>query len=490
MNIRDLGRQLPYPIKLGIKYPIGVVPLPIRYGRVFRDTYRFLQESQWWSKEKLEDYQMLQLKNLLDHAYKNVPYYRRVFDERDLKPKDIQSKEDLTKLPILTKEIIRHNFSDLLAENIPKRELFEKQTSGSTASPLSFFWHKSIEIPKEWSFIWTIFNISGYQFNDKRVDLTWEHFNKRLWEYDPVERKLNLSAPYLVNNDVLYTYTELRKHQPKVLKSIPSMLVALADFMKNNEISIFASIKVILCASEQIYPWQRELIEKVFKCRLFCFYGQNEHVILATQCEASDKYHVFPEYGITEIIDSDDLALKNELSMGRIIGTGFNNYAMPFIRYEVGDMVAWSSEDCTCGRNYPLLQSIEGRENEYLVSGNGDLVPIITIPYSYIMKNVKQFQFYQDVKGKATLTLVPLPAFTKDDAESISSSLRREVKNIEFTLEYTDSISRTKSGKFKYIIQKIPVKFGSLPNQQPRPKGVVCRRPLKGACYSKSGKLN
>ena len=98
MNLKDLAKNLPYPLKQGLKYAYSAILLPIRYGKVFRDTYAFLQESQWWSKEQLEEYQLEQLSKLLHHAYENVPYYRRIFDERGLKPKDIQDFKDLQQL--------------------------------------------------------------------------------------------------------------------------------------------------------------------------------------------------------------------------------------------------------------------------------------------------------------------------------------------------------------------------------------------------------
>ena len=92
MNIASLKKRIPHPLRQYLRYLKRFIPPPVRYGKVFRDTYRFLRESQWWSKEKLEEYQMRQLERLLKHAYENVPYYRRVFDERGLKPKDIQQQ--------------------------------------------------------------------------------------------------------------------------------------------------------------------------------------------------------------------------------------------------------------------------------------------------------------------------------------------------------------------------------------------------------------
>ena len=100
-SVKQFAASLPYPLKQGLKYVYGAIPLPIRYGKVFRDTYAFLRESQWWSREQLEECQLEQLSKILHHAYENVPYYRRVFDERGLKPKDIQ---DLQMLPYLVND--------------------------------------------------------------------------------------------------------------------------------------------------------------------------------------------------------------------------------------------------------------------------------------------------------------------------------------------------------------------------------------------------
>ena len=100
--IGKVYRRLPKSVQYAVGYAYGTIPPPIRYGRVFRETYAFLQESQWWSREQLEEYQLEQLSKLLHHAYGNVPYYRRVFDERGSKPRDIHDFKDLQQLPYLT----------------------------------------------------------------------------------------------------------------------------------------------------------------------------------------------------------------------------------------------------------------------------------------------------------------------------------------------------------------------------------------------------
>jgi len=127
VNIKAIVKKLPYPIEQGLKYVYGSIPYRFRYGKVFWDTYNFLQESQWWSREKLEEYQMQQLELLLRHAYENVPYYRRVFNERGLKPKDIQNFDDFKKLPYLTKEIVKKNYEELIADSTRAKKNFAWQ---------------------------------------------------------------------------------------------------------------------------------------------------------------------------------------------------------------------------------------------------------------------------------------------------------------------------------------------------------------------------
>src|SRR4030042_4274858 len=107
VKLREVVRRLPNPVRQGIKYTYGALPPRLRYGRVFWETYNILRESQFWSHERMEQYQLEQLGRLLRHAYENVPYYRRIFDERQLKPKDIKRLEDLRNFPLLTKETIK-----------------------------------------------------------------------------------------------------------------------------------------------------------------------------------------------------------------------------------------------------------------------------------------------------------------------------------------------------------------------------------------------
>jgi phenylacetate-CoA ligase len=418
-----------------------------------------LKRSQWWTEDQLHDYQNEQLQLLVKHAYEHVPFYHRVFREHKLTPTDIRSAEDLPKLPLLTKDIIRLNINELVATNIPPRELEETKTSGSTVSPLSLFWQRSFTDQREKAFLWTSWNIAGYRFNHPRVDFSLERVERGSWQYDPLERVLLLPAVAL-GREQLDRYIEIiHEFRPKVLKSIPSNLIPLARHMADHRLARFDSLQIILCGSEMIYPWQRSLIEKVFGVRLFSWYGQTERVVLGTECEQSSRYHLFPEYGITEIVDAGGLPVTPAKAKGRMVGTGFNNYAMPLVRYQLGDIGAIAAKGCSCGRSYPILSTFEGREQEYIINAKGELIPMVSITYSSILEKARQFQFYQEKEGRITLRVVPFAIITRQDIESMRRKLENELPDVDVQIIIVDEIARGRRGKSKYIIQKLPVEI-------------------------------
>jgi len=464
MIIKKAFNILPYPIKQSAKYLYGAIPPRFRYSRVFWDTYNFLQESQWWSIEKLEEYQMQQLSELLHHAYENVPYYRNIFNERGLKPKDIQNFDDLRKLPYLTKEIVRENLPDLIARNYPKSKLQYVTTSGSTGIPLWFYWEKGISDAKERAFMLTQWNRVGFNMNDKRVILRGNVVQSaskgKFWEYNPIDKTLILSS-YHMTDEILPKYIKkIRDFHPDFIHVYPSTITILARFIKENNITPFSTVKALLCGSENLYDWQRRLLEEVFQCRIYSWYGHTEQAVLAGECEKSTYYHIFPEYGIVELINKDANLVTEEDELGEIVGTGFNNYAMPFIRYKTGDLAIYTQEKCSCGREYQLIKKLEGRLQEFIVAKDDHLISLGDMQISFIFDNVKQFQFFQDEKGKIIFNIVKKDTYTEKDSERIKKTLYERLgENIVLHIRFVDHIPRASSGKYKFLIQKLPIEF-------------------------------
>lgn len=469
MEIRNLTKKLPYPIRQSLKYIYGaILPIPIRYGKLFRDTYKFLQESQWWSKEMLEDYQLQHLSKLLHHAYENVPYYRRIFNERGLKPKDIQSFDDLRKLPYLTKDLIRENLPDLIAANYPKHKLEYVTTGGSTGIPMGLYWERDVTTPKEWAFVWRQWNWAGYRFRDKRATLRgniisrYKDDTQQWWEYLPVDNVLLLSSYNMTDKNLPKYIEKINQFKPIAIQGYPSSLYVLANFLRNRNLSS-KNIKCILTSSETLYPHQKEVIEKYFEAKNWDLYGNTERSALVMQCK-KESYHIISEYGIVELIDKNGEVVTKEGESGEIVATGFNNYAMPLIRYRSGDIAIYSAQKCSCGRHFPLLKSIEGRLQEFVVTKNGDLIPLgpaIFGIHDTEWTKVKQVQFQQEEKGKLIINIVKDQSSSDIEIkEYVLKLLSARLKGqFELKAKIVDDIPRTERGKYRYLIQKLPIKI-------------------------------
>ena len=466
MMVEKVYSKLPKSIQYAAKYAYGTIPISIRYGKVFRDTYAFLQESQWWSKEQLEEYQLEQLSKLLKHAYENVPYYRRVFDERGLKPRDIQDFNDFKKLPFITKEEIRNNFSNFIAQNYPKKRFKYVKTGGcSTGVPFEFYEEKKISDIIEWAFIYTQWQRVGFRMDDRKAALRGNVLyltgKNKFWEFDPINKDLIFSSFHMNDENLPKYIKKFRKFKPDFIWAYPSAVTILAKFMEKNNIEPFEGLKALLCGSENLYPWQRKLLEKVFQCRVYSWYGQKEKVVLAAECEHSNYYHICPEYGITELVDKDGNEITEEGGIGEIVGTGFYNFVMPFIRYKTRDFAVYTRKKCECGRNYRLLEKIEGRLQDFMVAKNGHLISLITIRVDAdVFDNMKQFQFYQDTKGELVLNVVKGDGYSERNTEYIKRAFYKRLGNdMHLELRFVDNIPRIQSGKYMFLIQKLPIEF-------------------------------
>lgn len=423
---------------------------------------RLLSKSQWWSRTQQEEYQLLELGRLLDHAYANVPYYKRVFGERGLKPKDIRDFGDLEKLPFLTKEIIRNNLDDLKAKNFPAARFEYVTTGGSSGIPLGFYYDKGKSRAVEWAFIRSLFGRVGYRFNDKCLILKGSIVNTSdLWKYTFFRRWLVLSSYYMTEGNLPGYVDKIRQFKPRYIQGYPSTITMLARYMRAHRVVPFDSIKAVICASENMYPGQRELLEETFQCRVFSFYGHSERVVLAGECEHSTDYHVFPEYGIFEVVREDGAVVKNAGDSGFIVGTGFTNYAMPLIRYKTDDATTLIGGKCKCGREYQRIGKVEGRWlQEFILAKDSRLIPMTAINmHSDLFDNVEQFQFYQDREGEVLLNVVKKAGYTGRDTEYIKKELQKKLgTDVKLDICFVESIERSVRGKHRFLIQKLPVK--------------------------------
>jgi len=426
------------------------------YYNSFRKTYKFLKKSQWWGRERLEAYQLQELRTLLSHAYANVPFYKELFDSLQLKPTDIKELADLQKLPFLTKDLIREHLGEIKAKNYPESSFELTRTGGSTGYPLQFYKQKGVWLTRLMAYTKVLMGWAGCSFLDRSVFITGR---TEPWKYQLFGRMLVLSSFYMNEEHLPDFIQKIKAVQPKYILTYPSAITLLATYVNNHKIDKFLGVKTVICHAETLYEWQRKLIEDTFQCNVHNHYGLREQAALGGTCEYN-SFHLFPQYGITELIDGKGNPVTKEGEVGEIVGTGFHTYHFPFIRYRTGDLGVYTTEKCRCGRAFPVVKEIKGRVQDFVVSKTHALVPLTRIHHlvAESSQQVKACQFYQDTEGELVLRLVVAPRYTDADSKKIHKEFHKILGDgFTLTICIIDCIPLTNRGKFQFLVQKLPL---------------------------------
>ena len=438
------------------------LPANWRYGPEYGKTLDMLRHTETWSCEQLQELQLARLQELIGHAYHNVPYYRRLFEQLGLRPTKFTTLSDLRKIPFLTKKLVRQHGDELLATNIaPSRRLY-MNTGGSTGIPLELYYEKGVSRAREWAFMHTMWSRVGWKEGDPSVVLRGWSVPHGLWQYEPIRNRLIMSAYHLNEANLPVYIQKMRDFAPKFIEAYPSNLTTVARYIQRNGLSPIRSVKAILAGSENLFPAQRELLEDVFDCRVYSWYGHGEIVALGGECEVSHDYHMFPEYGVLELVTGAGDPVTTSGEVGEIVGTGFNNYAMPLIRYRTMDMGMWADGPCECGRNYPRLRRVEGRKQELIVTSDGSVVTLTGLIFGqhfHAFSHIERMQLVQTAIGELIVRIVPDTDYSRrDDEAEIHDKIRAAVGDrLRLCFDYVDDIPRTPSGKHLFLIQELPV---------------------------------
>lgn len=429
----------------------NIVPFSYRYGKDFRKVHNLISKSQWWDIDKLYSYRAEELNRLLEHAYKNVPYYQRIFDERGLKPKDIQNVSDLCQLPILTKDIIQKNLKDLVSKNAPE-PLIKFSTSGTTGNPLIFF-GTDYMYKAEAAFITRSFDAHNSKLYGEKTIWLRRYVpdgGMPIFKYDNELTRLYLSAYHLSKASIGKYINLINNYKGTTLVGYPSSLYVLALLMEETGLAL-KHIKAAHATSEKMLPEWKLKIENILGVPVKCHYGMVEKVNMSFQCSETDCYHESLEYGVTEFLMKEDRF--------QIIGTGFLNYTMPFIRYQMNDYAKLNKGRllCKCGRGLPIIvEDFEGREDDILITKDGRYIPGVNFyPTFSEISGIKMFQIIQHTKDDIEIKIVPSDKFTEQSMALLKKSLTNRLGDMKLTIVFVDEIERSKkTGKIRCIINE------------------------------------
>ncbi|NOZ50196.1 MAG: phenylacetate--CoA ligase family protein [Chloroflexi bacterium] len=438
-----------------------VLPLGSRlagYGDVM-PTLRRLEASQWWSMDELRALQNQKLRRLITHVYANVPFYHDWMDQAGVKPEDIQTTDDLVKLPIVDKHVLTENYPDIIRDHsIPKSKLVPAASSGSTGERLHYWTTKS-QKAKKWAGLFRWWEMVGYEFGKpygtfrltpNRGLLGWPILEHLEWR---MLRHVWLSAEEMTDDILLEYVQRLQRTKPIMLRSYASTVYYLARRMLN--LGIRVPVPSILTTGETLTPNMRAAIEQAFAPGVVTNEYGGEGMQIAAECELHDGMHINAETVFVEIVRDGQRLPDGEL--GEIVLTNLDATAVPFIRYNIKDVGSLNNVPCACGRGLPRLAHLEGRLTDMFITPDGHWLTVHQFSgFFEHISSVRAFQVIQKAVDEILIKLVVDEQFSEADQQRIVDTFRRYLgANNHFTLEFVDEIPTTPAGKRRFFISEI-----------------------------------
>lgn len=426
------------------------------YGRRFgSDFHRLVEEfkdRESWTAEKLQAYQQQQLCNIITSAWAS-PYYREVFNAAGI-TRRMDPCAALSRIPLLSKEILRTRPKDLITQHPLPKGTINFKSSGTTGTPTEIFYTRDfhaleLAVPEARNLGW-----AGVNYHERRVMFgvrkvcNFEQPRPPFWRFSPREN-LAYASVYHLSHKFLPHYLEfLRTYHPAVIMGYPSALNTIASYALEHDDKP-AQAKAVFTTSETVTADARERIETAFQCRIYDRYCAVEMCMFASQCEYG-HYHVSPEVGIIEILDSDGNNVPPGV-MGEVVCTGLQNTLQPLIRYRIGDVARWAiDQNCPCGRAMPIIESIEGRLEDVCLTPDGrEMLRFDTVFKG--VKNIREAQVIQETLDRFTINVVPAGGFGVHDIERIQSNMQLHVGRVHTEVKSVAVIPRTANGKFKAV---------------------------------------
>ncbi len=412
----------------------------------------------------MQRHQLDQLSLLLAHAFKYVPYHRSRLEALAAQNFVLRDLEDLARIPIISRREIQDNFEQLVARGMPEDHLpvGSGQTSGSTGRPVKY---ATTRITKIFA---SALVLRGHLWQDR--DLTVSAARILLSSGSDTEKTPDNSkgkeqrwimafpGGKLASFDSSRTVDEqlrwLKKQQPEWLITYPSNLAALAETAREKGIDLPA-LKYLSTLGEVVTPRLRALCRDVWGLDIADNYSCKEVNTIAMQCPDHDHYHVQSERQLVEVLDEQGRPCKPG-EIGRVVVTDLHNYAMPFLRYELGDY-AEVGEPCPCGRTLPVLKQILGRTRNMLVLPSGEKIwPSFIISEWAAMGPISQLQAIQNSLTDIEVRLVLNGTMEPPEEANLLEAIRRDLGGkFNVSLTYVDHIPRSSNGKFEDFVSNI-----------------------------------
>lgn len=415
-----------------------------------------LRRNQWLKSSEIQEIQRKRLRAIIEYAYHNIEFYHEKLKAVGVKPDDIRTLNDLPKLPTTTKSEVREGFrrGSILRKGLNLSRCKLARTSGSSGDPMTIVYDEKAEDFQKAVAIRSFMEAGG-RYRDKWVMITSPQraAAKKRWF-----QRFGLFSPiYLSLFDSADTHVSmLRKIKPDIIQGYSSSLELIARAIHEKGISDIKP-RVVIGTAEVLSDEVRRFINTAFNLKMFDQFGGVEIGRSAWECEEHSGYHMDVDALAMEFVKNNEHVAHGE--RGRLLYTSLYNYAMPLIRYDVGDVCVPTDELCPCGRGLPLMKHIEGRVDDFVVTPSGRIFsPIIWTIMMRDISGIAQFKILQKTKRDIIVQMVKDSGFSSATQAQIRDRIANVLgEEIEVGIELVEEIPKDKAGKIRSVVSEVRI---------------------------------
>lgn len=428
--IKKINEKTPF----WIKKPFSkIIRKKLIENAVFLETYNLLEKQDALTEKEQRYFMLENLRETLIHAYEHTKYYHDLFVKIKFKPEHIKDFDEIKRIPVLTKKILKDHFEELSADDIS--DYYQVSTGGTSGEPTVVLMEKDA-IYKEWGFVYHYWSKFGYDYKTSRlatfrgVDL-----GKKICEINPLYQEIRMNPFSMGNQNIAEYLVEIEKYGADYIYGYPSTVYNFCRLCYNNGIDLNGKFNAVFLISENLYAFQETLISETIQCPIAILYGHSEKAVFGEKYRTG--YVLNKLYGFTEIS-----------AINTPIVTGFINRKMPLIRYEVDDQLIKKKDNTYSIIGHHSCDVLHGKDGEQIS------MAAINV-HDDTFKNVEAYQFVQEKAGICILRLKSSNILSKKQLEKISVNVNHKLGNsVVCSVENVDELEYTARGKYRMIIQK------------------------------------
>ncbi len=452
MNLERVYLRLPISLQnLGCTLE-GLRIQQKRFGSGFRSQLASAERRSSFSEDQVCEFRDQRLRAFVAHCATTVPYYRNQFRDLGITPEDIRDLDDLRVLPVLSKQTVQERPSEFVSDLAHRYECEHVHTSGTTGGGLQFL-TTNAAVQEQWAVWWRYRRWHGIQpdtwcaYFGGRSLVPAEQLKPPFWRTNLAGRQLFFSAYHLSPGNLKSYAEKVRSARIPWLHGYPSLLALLAAYIVDTGFDLGYQPRWVTVGAENLLQQQAAIVERAFGVKPVQHYGMAEAVANISECSVG-KLHVDEDFSAVEFLDDESGGRK-------VIGTNFSNYATPLLRYDAQDVVWMGTNTCDCGLPGRIIDSIDGRQEDYVVLKNGARIGRLDHIFKDMVR-VREAQIIQRDSGKIVVRIVRASSYDESDERTLRHEFAQRLgRDAQIDLEYVDSLRRTGSGKLRFVISEI-----------------------------------